>query len=129
MKQKKEDLRLALEEFENNSGDGRIRTLSNNMKRNMTPQESKLYRLLFKQTGIPVIRQKVIGKYIADFFVPPDTVIELDGSQHFSEKGEERDKIRDEFMRSQGYTVLRYANSDVDRNFEAVCEDILAKIK
>lgn len=116
---------LMMDGFENGPNAGRIGALSRGMRRNMTRQERRLYSVLFRQMNIPVVRQKVIGSYIVDFYIPPDIVVELDGSQHFSEEGMEKDRKRDEYLSSQGYVVLRYANSDIDSNFEAVCEDIL----
>ena len=133
MKQKKTEERsspqLAMDGFEKDPNARRISALSKGMKRNMTLQERKLYYSFFRQMEIPVVRQKVIGKYIVDFYVAPDLIVELDGSQHFSESGTERDCARDAYLSSQGYTVLRYANSDVTQHFEAVCEDILSHFK
>lgn len=119
---------LTMEGFETNENAGRIKALSGGLRKNMTQPERKLYTFLFRRMGIKVVRQKVIDKYIVDFFIPPNLVIELDGSQHFSEKGKAQDKLRDEYLTSQGYTVLRYANSDVKSNFAAVCEDIITNI-
>ncbi|MBR3473546.1 MAG: DUF559 domain-containing protein [Oscillospiraceae bacterium] len=53
----------------------------------------------------------------------------MDGSQHFEDAGKDYDKRRDAYLKSLGLTVLRYANSDVDRNFRGVCEDILQHLK
>ena len=52
-------------------------------------------------------------------------MIELDGSQHYELEGKQADAVRDADLRAQGLTVIRYANSDVNRNFESVCEDIM----
>ena len=52
-------------------------------------------------------------------------VIELDGSQHYETAGQQADAVRDTYLRSLGLTILRYANSDVNKNFDGVCEDIL----
>lgn len=132
MKQKKTEEspspQLAMDGFERDPDAGRIRALSRGLRRNMTLQERKLYYSFFRQLKIPVVRQKVIGKYIVDFLVTPDLIVELDGSQHFSESGTECDRVRDEYLSSQGYMVLRYANSDVMLHFEAVCEDILSHL-
>ena len=66
-----------------------------------------------------------MGNYILDFYcAKAKTAIELDGSQHFEKEGSEKDKERDAFFKSQGITVLRYSNYDLNRNFEAVCADI-----
>lgn len=104
---------------------GRIEALSRTMRRNMTPEERKLWTRFFRQLSVPAVRQKVIGNYIADFFVPPALIIELDGSQHYSEKGRLADAERDAELKRLGFTVLRYSNADVRRNFEGVCEDIM----
>ena len=42
--------------------------------------------------------------------------------------GKHADAQRDAYLREQGITVLRYSNSDVDRNFESVCTDILVHL-
>ncbi len=73
-----------------------------------------------------VHRQKVIGDYIVDFYIADaKTVIELDGSQHFEEKGLAADAQRDAYLNALGITVLRYANSSIYENFAGVCQDIL----
>ena len=70
-------------------------------------------------------RQKVIGRYIVDFCIPSaKLVIELDGSQHFTKDGHERDSERDAYINEKGFSILRYANSDVNDHFQAVCEEI-----
>ena len=97
--------------------------------KNMTRQERMLWYHLLRSLPVIVKRQKIIGGYIADFYIPSaKTVIELDGSQHYSNEGIEYDKERDEYMKSLGLTVLRYSNLEVDNNFSGVCEDILSHI-
>ena len=50
--------------------------------------------------GYQFYRQKIIGKYIADFYCPKSKlVIEVDGGQHYSAEGKEKDKKRDEYMK------------------------------
>ena len=71
-------------------------------------------------------RQQIIGNYIVDFYChSKQIVIELDGSQHYEDRGQLADQERDAYLRGLGLTVLRYANSDINRNFRGVCEDIL----
>jgi very-short-patch-repair endonuclease len=71
----------------------------------------------------------VIGNYIVDFYIASARlVIELDGSQHFTADGREYDRERDAFLTGLGLTVLRYANSDISKNFSGVCQDILHHI-
>ena len=96
----------------------------------MTKEERHLWYDFLKTLPLTVHRQKVIGYYIVDFYIAEhQLVIELDGSQHYEKDGKETDRIRDDYLRSIGLTVLRYSNLDVIRDFSGVCEDILAHIK
>ena len=98
------------------------------LRNNMTKEERHLWYDFLKSFPVPVKRQKIIGGYIADFYIPDcRIVIELDGSQHYSDEGKEYDKERDEYMQSAGITVLRYSNLDISQNFNGVCEDIRQK--
>jgi very-short-patch-repair endonuclease len=68
-------------------------------------------------------RQKPMGQYIADFVcVERRLIVELDGGQH--SETEAYDQQRDAWLRSQGYTVLRFWNNDVMQNLEGVLEQI-----
>ena len=100
------------------------------LRRNMTKEERHLWYDFLRDLPVMVHRQKVIGSYIVDFYVAEKkTVIELDGSQHFEEAGMQKDHRRDLFLQSQGLSVLRYSNADVNQNFEAVCEDIWNRLE
>jgi len=96
------------------------------LRREMTKEERHLWYDFFKTLGIQANRQKPIGPYIVDFYIASaKIVVELDGSQHIEQTGQAYDQARDRFLREQGLTVLRYANSEVNRNFRGVCEDIM----
>ena len=100
------------------------------LRKNMTRHERHLWYDFLKPLPILVHRQKIIGPYIVDFYVAEKKlVIELDGSQHYDIRGKQADEIRDQFLREQGLTVLRYANSDLDKNFRGVCQDILLHLE
>ena len=102
-----------------------LTTNAKSLRKNMTKEERHLWYDFLKGLPITVHRQKVIGYYIADFYIASASiVIELDGSQHFEEKGIIKDSERDAYFQSHGITVLRYANSEVNRNFRGVCQDI-----
>ena len=95
----------------------------------MTKEERHLWYDFLKNLPVNINRQKAVGKYIVDFYcAEANFVIELDGTQHYEVLGKEADKVRDEYLRSLGLTVLRYSNHDVNYNFESVCEDILQHI-
>ena len=107
-----------------------LKTLARELRKNMTRHERHLWYDFLKSLPIMVHRQKVIGPYIVDFYIAEKKlVIELDGSQHYDLPGKQADAARDAYLREQGLTVLRYANSDIDRNFEGVCTDILNHLK
>ncbi len=95
------------------------------LRKSMTKEERHLWYDFLKDLPLTVHRQKVIHHYIVDFYIAEaKLVIELDGSQHFENEGQRKDAERDSFLQAQGLTILRYANSDINRNFRGVCEDI-----
>ncbi len=101
-----------------------------NMRHEMTRQERHLWFDFLQSLPQTVRRQKVFGSYIVDFYIASHKlVIELDGSQHYEDAGKNYDERRDAFLRSLGLTVLRFANSDVDKNFRGVCEEILLHLQ
>ncbi len=96
------------------------------LRKNMTKEERHLWYDFLKGLPLTVNRQKVLGPYIVDFLIASKkTVIELDGSQHFQGEGPEHDRVRDQWLRANGITVLRYTNLQINREFDAVCRDIL----
>ncbi len=114
----------------NERNNPRLKGLSQNLRKNMTKEERHLWYDFLKTLPITVNRQKVIGKYIVDFYIAKaNVIIELDGSQHYFESGVEKDKIRDEYLSSLDIKILRYSNSDISKNFKGVCEDILKHIE
>ena len=67
-------------------------------------------------------RQVPIGKYIVDFLCKDKRlIIELDGSGHLEEKQKIHDKIRDEYLKSLGYKILRIYNNELN-NIDNVLE-------
>jgi very-short-patch-repair endonuclease len=80
----------------------------------MTDAERKLWsRLRGDNTGYYFRRQTPIGKYIVNFVCwKQKLVVELDGSQHYTEKGKEHDRVRDEFLKQQGFRVLRFHSAE-----------------
>lgn len=106
-----------------------LTNISQSLRKDMTPEEKRLWYDFFKKLPITINRQKVIGKYVVDFYcASAKIVVELDGSQHYEEKAQIKDKERDAFLSSLGLKVLRYSNYDLDKNFDGVCKDILNHI-
>ena len=99
------------------------------LRKNMTPEEKHLWYDFLKKLPITFHKQKVIGKYIVDFCCPSKKlIIELDGFQHYEEKGLIKDAKRDAFLKERGYKVLRYPNVDIHEKFDDVCNDILKNL-
>ncbi|MBE7046841.1 MAG: endonuclease domain-containing protein [Ruminococcaceae bacterium] len=113
----------------NKTNNSKLTGNSKNLRRNMTKEERHLWYDFLRLLPITVNRQKVIGNYIVDFYIAScKIVIELDGSQHYEDKGIEKDAVRDKYLESLGIKVLRYSNYDVTLKFRNVCEDILKNI-
>ena len=96
------------------------------LRSNQTDAEQRLwYRLrAHRFMDLKFKRQKPIGRYIVDFVcMEHRLIIELDGSQHAEQVA--YDQQRDAWLRSQGYTVLRFWNNDVMQQLEGVLEQIL----
>ena len=54
-------------------------------------------------------RQKVLGRYIADFYcAEAKLIIELDGSGHYTEEGKQYDEERTAFLEEYSLTVIEY---------------------
>ncbi|TKT71994.1 endonuclease domain-containing protein [Afipia massiliensis] len=79
--------------------------------------------------GLHIRRQAPVGRYIVDFVCfSRKIIIEADGGQHNLSQHAELDRIRDNFLRSQGYHIIRFWNSDIDANLDGVMDVILSKL-
>ena len=97
--------------------------LSRMLRKNMTKEERHLWYDFLRMHPIKFLRQKPIGNYIVDFYcAQAKLVIELDGSQHYTEINIERDTQRTRFLEQYGLKVLRIPNNQVNQNFYGVCE-------
>ena len=96
--------------------------LAKQLRREMTKEERHLWYDFLRTHPMRFSRQKVLGKYIADFYsAKAKLVIELDGSQHYEESEMEKDAERTAFLESYGLTVIRIPNNEVSKNFRGVC--------
>jgi len=95
------------------------------LRKDMTKEERHLWYDFLGSYPVRFSRQKVLGKYIVDFYsAEAKLVIELDGSQHFEKENMARDAERTAFLEGYGLRVLRIPNNEVNRNFTGVCEYI-----
>lgn len=101
---------------------GKLLGNARSLRRNMTKEERHLWYDFLKDYPIHIYKQRIIGRYIVDFYCESaKLVIELDGSQHFEEKGLSYDAKRTEYLESLGLAVLRIPNNEVFENFDGVC--------
>src|SRR4030067_1468990 len=109
------------------SYDKQLKALSQLLRKNMTDAEKMLWlKLRRKQLkGHPFYRQKIIGKYIVDFYYPKaNLVIELDGGGHYSETGKAKDRTRDDTLGEMGIKVMRFSDRDVFENMDGGIDEI-----
>lgn len=104
-----------------------LKSLSRELRNNMTDSEKLLWgKIRRKQLkSYQFYRQRTIGDYIVDFYCPKaGLIIEVDGGQHYSDKGKRKDKIRDVCMESLGMRVLRFSDKKIFGNLEGVLKEI-----
>ena len=97
------------------------------LRSNGTSAEAVLWnRLKEKQLdGRKFRRQFSINNYIVDFYCTTEKLaIELDGQNHFTQAGSANDYERDQNLKAQGVTVLRFENEVVFKNIEGVLDEI-----
>ena len=91
----------------------------------MTKEEKHLWYDFLKDYPVRFSRQKVLGRYIADFYsAEAKVVIELDGSGHYTEEGKSYDEERTKFLEGYDLKVVRIVNTELNKNFRGVCEYI-----
>lgn len=104
--------------------------LAKQLRKEMTKEERHLWYDFLRGYPIRFSRQKVLGKYIADFYsAKAKLVIELDGSQHYKNDNMQKDTERTDFLKKYGLTVIRIPNNEINENFQGVCEYIDSAVK
>jgi primosomal protein N' (replication factor Y) len=105
-----------------------LRNNAKDLRVYQTDVEKRLWFLIRNdQLGHKFRRQHPIPPYIVDFVcIEKKLIIELDGGQHTDQQ--EKDRVRDTFLKKQGFTVLRFWNCDVIENEEGVLETIVNKL-
>ena len=98
---------------------------SQQLRKNATKEENTLWYQYLRRYPVQFRRQCVIGPYIVDFYcAKAGLVLELGGSQHYEAEGAVRDAQRSNYLQVQGLMVLRFSNTDVNRNLAGVCQRI-----
>ena len=109
-----------------------LKELARGLRNNLTEAETALWLKVRKRqlNNYQFYRQRIIGNYIVDFYCPEGKlVIEIDGSQHYSEPGKAKDKMGDCHLSDLGLRVLRFSAHEVMKNLEGVLEVINRALK
>ena len=99
--------------------------LAKNLRKNATKQENHLWYDFLSKCEVRFQRQKAIDNFIADFYChQAKLIIEIDGSQHYTEEGIKKDEFRTEILEEYGLKVIRFTNYQINNNFRGVCDYI-----
>lgn len=95
------------------------------LRKDMTKEERHLWYDFLRTYPVKFSRQKVLGKYIADFYsAQAKLIIELDGSQHYEDDSLQKDAERTAYLEQYGLKVIRIPNNYVNQSFREVCDYI-----
>ena len=100
------------------------------LRRDATPWEIKLWARLrrLKPLGLHFRRQVPIGPYIVDFACYSHRlIVELDGGQHAEDGHAVADARRDDWLKGQGFTVLRFWNNAVGEDADGVADAVVLR--
>ena len=104
--------------------------LAKQLRKDATREENKLWYDFLSKYEIRFQRQKAIDNFIADFYChKAKLIIEVDGSQHYTEQGRQKDYFRTEILEEYDLKVIRFTNRQINTNFRNVCEYIDAVVK
>ncbi len=106
-------------EYKNNK---KLTPYAKKLRKEMTKEERHLWYDFLKPSQMRFQRQRVLGKYVVDFYcAEAKLVLELDGSQHYEDAEKERDQKRTAFLEQYDLLIVRIPNNEVFRNFSGVC--------
>lgn len=97
------------------------------LRKQMTPAEARLWTLLRNRQvkGSKFRRQHTIGTYTVDFICESARlIIELDGNAHDNVGSQQYDFERDEWLKANGYRVLRFSNRELVHHPDRVIWEI-----
>jgi very-short-patch-repair endonuclease len=114
-------------------GGANLKATANSMRtaraqrRSMSLPEVLLWRLLRRSpNGVRFRRQYAVGPYVADFYCPTaHLIVEIDGIAHDMGDRPERDVTREEWLRSQGFEVMRIPAKAILNDAEAVADGLV----
>ena len=101
----------------NNHYNKKLKPFAQELRKESTKSEIHLWKKLLQNKqmlGYTFLRQRPIGKYIADFFCKElKLVIELDGLTHHDKAVSDKDAVKENYLIENGYSVLRFPDEEV----------------
>jgi very-short-patch-repair endonuclease len=97
----------------------------------LTPAEKLVWeQVRSTQLGRKIRRQHTIEYFIADFYcASAKLVIEIDGDVRNKPDQAAYDSARTEWLKLNGYHVIRFENRDVQQNIKSVLQSITEAIE
>ncbi len=112
------------------NGNNKLLPYARELRKEMTPYERKLWYTFLRKYPVKINKQKIIDRYIVDFYChSAKLVIEVDGIWHYEKDISEYDRIREEYLESCGLKVIRFSNEEISRDFRNVCSIIHGQIQ
>jgi very-short-patch-repair endonuclease len=105
-----------------------LRRFAREMRKEPTPAEKALWKVLRNRrlAGFKFRRQVPFGPYILDnYCAKAKLVVEADGDTHATQEGLENDRKRDTYLAANGVLVLRFWNSVIVHETDAVLDTIV----
>ena len=107
-----------------------LKEFSTKLRNDATPEENKLWFEFLRTYPVRFNRQRIVGNYILDFYcAKAKLVVEIDGSQHYENKGINYDSKRTDCLEELGLYVLRFSNLEINERFYEVCTVIDEAVK
>ncbi|MGN0547776.1 MAG: endonuclease domain-containing protein [Acutalibacteraceae bacterium] len=107
-----------------------LKEFSTKLRNDATPEENKLWFEFLRTYPVRFNRQRIVGNYILDFYcAKAKLVVEIDGSQHYENKGISYDSKRTDYLEELGLYVLRFSNLEINERFYEVCTVIDEAVK
>ncbi|MEI6352651.1 MAG: endonuclease domain-containing protein [Candidatus Nomurabacteria bacterium] len=111
--------------------DPKLKDISRDLRKNQTEAEKKIWNEYLSKLELNVMRQKIIGYFIVDFYIAKlKLIIEIDGEIH--EKLKERDMERSLFLQKYNLKIIRITNKSILNNSEKTykkLDEILNSLK
>ena len=103
----------------------KLKPLARQMRHEPTPAENHLWQHLRNKQllGYRFRRQHSIDRFIVDFYcAKAQLIIEVDGAIH--QYTQQEDAIRQQFLETQGFKVLRFSNPTILHNTAEVLHEL-----